>query len=162
MLGGHGDQVVSPAALPPGRPFERQVVALGGAAGEDELLVAGADGGSQRPAGLLGGITGLPAVGMTHAPRVAKLLGEVRQHRLDHARIDGRGSVMIEVNHGSERWQKVMQAGISPLHSYTKRVAGVTRLDPFAHPWYFTPPVRLQGSAHTWCLLTHMTVRISR
>jgi len=46
----------------------------------------------------LDGLLGLPAVGVAAASGVAVMLGEVRQHRLDHAGVGPRGRVVVHVN----------------------------------------------------------------
>ena len=47
---------------------------------------------------LLDGLLGLPAEGVVAAGGVAELLGEVRQHRLDHARVAPRRGVVVQVD----------------------------------------------------------------
>ena len=57
-----------------------------------------ADQGGDLLAGLLDGRLRLPAEGVAAAGRVAELLGEVRQHRLDHARVGPRRRVVVHVD----------------------------------------------------------------
>ena len=49
-------------------------------------------------AGLVDGLLGLPAEGVVAAGGVAEVLGEVRQHRFQHPRVDRGGGVVVHVN----------------------------------------------------------------
>jgi hypothetical protein len=77
VLGDLGDDVVAALAVHLGDALDGQVVALGGAGGEDDLLGGGAD----QPRNLLArrfhGLLRLPSKGVVAAGRVAKLGGEV-------------------------------------------------------------------------------------
>ena len=83
-----GDDVVALLPVHLGHALDREVVGLGAAGGEDDLLgIAGADELGDLLAGLLDGRLGLPAERVVAAGGVAELLGEVRQHRLDDPRV---------------------------------------------------------------------------
>src|SRR5438132_6233894 len=79
VLGGLRDDVVALLLVHGGDALDRQVVALGGAAGEDDLLGRRSDQGGDLVAGFLDGGFGLPAEGVAAAGRVPELLREVRQ-----------------------------------------------------------------------------------
>src|SRR5262249_58370461 len=93
-----GDDVVALLAVDRGNALECQVVALGGAGGEDDLLGAGADEGRDLLAGRLDGFLRVPAEAVIAARRVAVVLGEEGQHRLDDARITAGRGVVVQVN----------------------------------------------------------------
>ena len=76
----------------------RQVVRFGGAAGEDDLFGGRADQVGDLLAGLLHRFFGLPAEAVIAAGGVAEDVGEVRPHRLEHARVHRRGGVIVHVN----------------------------------------------------------------
>ena len=76
---------------------EREVVGLGAAAGEDDLLLAGAERRGHLGARLLDGRARLPPQAV-QLGRVAVALGEVRQHRLEHLRVDRRRGRVVEVD----------------------------------------------------------------
>src|SRR5581483_202678 len=78
--------------------FEGEVVALGGAAGEDELAGAGPEELGDLAAGLLDRLRSALAEDVRSAGSIAVLLGEERQHRLEHARIDAGGRVVVQVD----------------------------------------------------------------
>ena len=98
VLGHLGDDVVAALAVHLGDAFEGQVVALGGARGEDDLLGRGAD----QPRNLLArrfdALLGLPTKAMVAAGRIAELGCKVRHHRLQNPRIERGGGVVIHIN----------------------------------------------------------------
>ena len=83
MLGLDGDDVVALLLVELGHALDREVVRLGRAGGEDDLLVVAADQRRDLLARVLDRGLGLPAERVVAARRVAEVLGEVRQHRLD-------------------------------------------------------------------------------
>ena len=94
VLGRDRDDVIAAVAQRVRDPFDRQVVGLGGAAREDDLARREAPMSAATCArARVDRLLRLPAVGVLPARGVAELLGEIRQHRLEHARIDGRGGV---------------------------------------------------------------------
>ena len=98
VLGGGGDDVLAALRMKLDRALDRQVVRLGRAAGENDVARLGVDqGGDLRPR-LLDRLFGLPAPRVAAARRVAEALAEVRQHGFEHARIDRRGGVVVEVD----------------------------------------------------------------
>ena len=86
VLGDLGDDVVAALAVHLGDALDGEVVALGGAGGEDDLLGGGADELGDLLAGDLDRLLRLPAELVVAAGGVAELAGEVRHHRLQHAR----------------------------------------------------------------------------
>ena len=98
VLGYLGDDVVAALAVHLGNALDGQVVALGRAGGEDDLLGGRANQLCHLLAGLFDRLLGFPAKGVVAAGRVAEFRGEVGHHRLKHARIHGRGGVVIHVD----------------------------------------------------------------
>ena len=98
VLGDARDDVVALLAVHLGDALDREVVRLGRAAGEDDLLRVRADQIGDLLARLLDRLFGFPAERMVAAGGVAEVLGEVRQHRLDDARIDRRRRVIVHVD----------------------------------------------------------------
>ena len=104
VLGADADEVIAAAARALGDAADGEVVAFGGAAGEDDLRGRGADRRSDRRPRPLDGLARRVAERVADAAGVAVLLREVRQHRLDDARVDARRGVVVEVD--EERgWQ---------------------------------------------------------
>jgi hypothetical protein len=68
--------------------LDREVVRFGGARGEDELARIGIDQRSDLAARPLDSLGGDAAIGVARTVRIAEILGEIRQHRLEHARVD--------------------------------------------------------------------------
>jgi hypothetical protein len=95
VLGLDGDDVLPPPLADPRLALEGQVVRLGGAGGEDDLLAGAADERRDLLARPIYCRLRLPAERVVAAGRIAEVLGKVRQHRLDHARIDPRGGVVV-------------------------------------------------------------------
>jgi hypothetical protein len=96
VLGLDGDQVLALLAVVRGHALDRQVDGLGGARGEDDLLAVAADQRRDLAAGRLDRGLGGPAEDVVAAGGVAEVLGEVRDHGLEHPRIDRRGRVVVE------------------------------------------------------------------
>ena len=91
-----GDDVVPLLPVHLHDALDRQVVGLGPSRGPDELLgIARADQPGQLLAGPLHAPLRLPAEGVVAAAGMPELLGEVRDHRLEHPRIDGRRRVAV-------------------------------------------------------------------
>src|SRR5206468_13019588 len=72
---------------------------FGGAAGEDDFPETRAYQLRHLLARAFHRLGGLPAEGMIPAGGIAEVLAEKRQHRVEHARIDGSGGVRVEVDH---------------------------------------------------------------
>ena len=98
VLGDGGYDVVAFLAVHLGHALDGQVVGLSGAGGEDDLLRSGVDEGGDLLAGGVNPLLGLPAEAVVAAGGVAELVGEVRQHRLQHPRVHRGGSVVIHIN----------------------------------------------------------------
>ncbi len=98
VLNGLGDDVVALFAEHLRDAFNHQVIGFGGAACEDDFFRRGVDQRSNLLARGFHGLFARPAERMVAARGVAKLLGEIRQHRFDHTRIDRGGRVIVHVN----------------------------------------------------------------
>ena len=98
MLGLHGDDMVFLFLVKRTDGFQRNVVGFRRAAGENNFFRIGIN----QPRYLLAryfarGLR-LPTERMAARVRITKLLGKVRQHRLHHPRIAGRGRLIIQEN----------------------------------------------------------------
>src|SRR5205814_3007064 len=78
--------------------FDHEVVALGGPAGKNNLFGSGADQRSDLCARIFNGFFSGPSKRVIAACGISKFFREVRQHRLNDARIDLRGGVIIKIN----------------------------------------------------------------
>ena len=87
VLGCHAHQVPAAARLALADAADRQIVGLGGSAGKDDLLRLSPDCRRDRLAGRIRCRLGFPTIGMVDAAGVAEPLREIRQHRLQHARV---------------------------------------------------------------------------
>src|SRR5262249_895924 len=83
------------------RALDREIVRLAGARGEVDLPWVGVDQCCNLATRLLDGLGGDPAIGVARALRIAKGLGEKRQHCLEHPRIDPRRGLIVEINRRS-------------------------------------------------------------
>ena len=99
MLDGASDDVIALAGVRLRHAFDRQVIRLGRAAGEDNFLRRRADQPRDLLARFLHGLLRLPPELVVAAGRVSELPGEIRHHRRQHARVERGGGVMIQVNH---------------------------------------------------------------
>ncbi len=125
VLGLHRDEVVAAPLVEPGRALDGEVVRLGRARGEDDLLGAGADQGGDVAARLLDGLLGAPAEHVGAAGGVAEVGGEVRQHGLEHTRIHRRGRVVVHEDGELEGHQTVSFALVSSaIGRRTRLVSG--------------------------------------
>ena len=97
VLGHRGDQVIATVAERARGPFDRQVVGFAGAAGEDDLSGTRPDQPGDLLARSVNRFLGVPSERMLPARGVAESNGEVRQHRVEHTRIDRRGRVIVEI-----------------------------------------------------------------
>src|SRR5262249_6824725 len=92
------DQVISLASPALCYAADRQVIALRRTAGEHNLSFARANRRCDaRPCGI-DRLLSFPAKAMAYAPRITEPFRKVRQHRLDHSRIDPRGGVVVHVD----------------------------------------------------------------
>ena len=98
VLGRHRDDVIAAVAAGVRRALDRQVVRFGGAAREHDLAGRRADERRDLGAGTNDRLVRMPAVRVLAARRIAEVFGEVRQHRLEHARVDRCRGVIIEVD----------------------------------------------------------------
>ncbi len=98
MLGCDRNHVIAAVAAGVRRALDRQVVRLGRAAGEDDFAGGCADERGDLASGAANGLVSLPPIRVLPARGIAELLGEVRQHRLEHARIDRCRGVVVEID----------------------------------------------------------------
>src|SRR5205807_671936 len=98
VLGNGGDDVVALLAVHLGHTLDGEVVALGGAGGEDDLFCSRADQLRNLLTSLLHGCLGAPPKRMVPAGSVAEFLHEVGQHGLEHTRIHGGGGMVVHVD----------------------------------------------------------------
>ena len=80
------------------RALEREVVGLGRARGPDDLARVGADQRGDLLARLLDRLLRFPAPGMAARRRVAEVLAQPRDHRVDDALIDRRRRAVVHVD----------------------------------------------------------------
>ena len=73
VFGFDADEVIAAAAVAFGDAADGEVVAFGGAAGEDDFFGVGADGGGDGLAGIIDRVAGVVAEGVTDAAGVAVL-----------------------------------------------------------------------------------------
>src|SRR5208282_4139983 len=92
------DDVVALLAVHFGNTFDGEVVAFGGARGEDDLFRGRADQLGDSLTRQLDRFFRYPSKGVIAAGGVAELLHEVGQHFFENPRIHGRGRVIIHVN----------------------------------------------------------------
>ncbi len=86
------------AFVQPGYPLDRQIVRFGRARREDDFLRRDVQRLGDGAARLVDGVAGLRAERVAGAGGVAENFGEVGTHRLEHAVIDGRRGVAIEID----------------------------------------------------------------
>ncbi len=116
VLGDAGDDVVALLAIHLGDALDREVVGFGRAAREDDFLRVGADQIGDLLARFVDGLFRFPAERMIAARRVAEMLGEIRHHRFDHARIDGRCRVVVHVDWKFD-WHRFIPLGVTSVTS---------------------------------------------
>ena len=78
--------------------LERQIVGFGRTACENNLLRMGVDEPGRLPSRVFNRFLGPPSKFMIPAGRISEFLAEIGQHRLEHARIDRRGRVIVEID----------------------------------------------------------------
>ena len=98
VLGDATDDVVALIFVKLDDALDCQVVGLGGAAGENNFLGLGADQRGDLVARATDGLFRFPSEAMVAAGGVAELLGEIREHRIEHTRIDARGRMIVHIN----------------------------------------------------------------
>src|SRR5215475_6198064 len=98
VLGGGRNDVIALVTISPGNPLQGQVIRFCGPTGEHNLFWPGPNEGGNLLAGRVHCFFGLPTIAVCAARRIAKLVGEVRHHRLEDGWINGRRGLVIEVN----------------------------------------------------------------
>jgi len=98
VFGDRGNDVIAFLAVPRGHTLDREIVALSSSGSKNNLSCS-------RPNQIRNSLTGClyslltgPSEGMIATGSVAEVIGEVRQHLLEYARIDGRGGVIVHIN----------------------------------------------------------------
>ncbi len=86
------------------------VVGFGAAAGEDDLLGAGADQGSDLLTRCFHGGAGFLAWGVDGSG-VGEFRGEIGQHGVEHFRLDGSGGVEVEVDAVHKATPRILLVG---------------------------------------------------
>ncbi len=104
--------------------MNREVVALRGAGGEHNLFARlGIDEPGDAVTRVFDGGFRAPAESVRAARGVAEVLREIREHRLEHARVERRGGVIVEVDgelqsHGAfkrrARPSRAPELGVAP------------------------------------------------
>ena len=98
VLGHLGDDVIAALLVHLGDALDGEVVALGRARGEDDLLCRRADQFGDLLAGVFNGLFGFPAKGVIAAGGIAELSRKKRDHRFEHTRIHGASRVVIHID----------------------------------------------------------------
>ena len=98
MFGYGRDDVIALLSIHLGDTFDGEVVALGGARGENDFLGSRANQFGNLLARILNGFLSCPSKWMVPAGGVAELFHEVGQHGLEHARIHGGGGMVVHVD----------------------------------------------------------------
>src|SRR5882672_12714746 len=98
------------------------VVGLGAAAGEDDFLGAGADECGDLLARCFHSAAGT-LTGSVDGSSVAKFLGEIGKHGVEHFWLDGSGGIEIEVDAVHKAIHRILPAGLSYLHEVGSEIA---------------------------------------
>src|SRR5579875_2173579 len=98
MFGSGRDDMISLGPIHGGDAFEGQIIAFGGAAGEDDFARMSTDQVGYLLPGLLDGLIGFLTETMGQAGGVAVTLSEVGQHRLDHTRVGSCCGIVIQIH----------------------------------------------------------------
>ena len=118
---GHAGHDVPAIAGADGAP-DREVVRLGRARGEHDLLRQGADQRCDLRARRIHRLLGGPAMGVLRRVRVAEALGEVRQHRIQRARIERCGRMVIEVHRQLQRLAAELDRAERPRRAHLSSI----------------------------------------
>ena len=98
VFGRRGDDVITFLLIHLDHAFQRQVIGLGSSAREHDLLGVGVNEIGNVFARLVHALFGFPTEGMVPARGIAELFGEIREHRIHHARVAGRGRMVVHIN----------------------------------------------------------------
>ena len=98
VFGDHRDDVITLLPVHLGDALDGEVVRLGGAAREDDLLRARADEVGNLLAALLDRLLSLPAERVVAAGGIAEARAEIGQHRFQDARVHRRRGVVVHVD----------------------------------------------------------------
>ena len=134
VLGRSRDDVVSLRAVSARRAQDREVVALRGAAREDDLLRRGAHAFRDMASRLVHRRLRLPAEDVAARGRVSERAREVWSHRFEHPRIHGRRGVVVHVDrqlhHGPETGILCRGADADPLQLANRRSDDICPVPP--------------------------------
>src|SRR5215469_12585960 len=98
VFGDRGYDVITLPAVHLGHTLDRQIVALGGCGCKNNKLGARSNQiGNSLPSYLYSFLSG-PPEGMIATGSIAEVIGEVRQHFLEYAWIDGRSGVVVHID----------------------------------------------------------------
>ena len=122
VLGLRGDDVVAAILQELGRALDGEVVGFGRARRPDDFLARSADQRADLIARRLDRLLGRPAEAVRSAGGVAEHLREVRQHRLEHARIDRRGRVVVHVDGELQYFTSLISRSLRPAAVRVRRV----------------------------------------
>src|SRR5450759_426258 len=147
--------VCSATPEPDGVPEDGEVVGLCGARREDDLLGLRAEAAGDGGAGVFERRRRVVADGVQRR-RVAEGAAEVRQHRLDHARVDGLGGLVVGVDDVAH--QNHIVAPASSARSF--KVAAPTILTPSMSSTVSQPSICLEAS-HTYTVMPMSRVFLS-
>ena len=98
MFGLAGDDVVAALTIFSGGANESKIVGFGCTAGPDDLLGLGADELSDLAACRLNGGFDGGTERVRQAGGITKMLIEIRQHGLEHLRVEWGGGCVVEIN----------------------------------------------------------------
>ena len=98
VLGFHRDDVFATVLIKLGDAFEREVVRLGRSGGKHDLARVRIDQCGHLRTRLFDRLFCFPAIRVRARSRVAKMLGNVRNHFLRHTRVSRRGRRVVHIN----------------------------------------------------------------
>src|SRR5437588_7768964 len=105
--------------------MQSNVVRLGRAGGEEDLVRLRAEKTGDGDTRVFERACGLPSMLVRKRRRIAEYVGEVRKHRLDHARIARRRGVVVEVDRRRRHGKMIAPDATLRLPVYVWRCATV-------------------------------------
>ena len=97
VFGNAGDDVITLFPIHSGHALQRQVVGFGCATGEDNFPGIRSNQKCDLLAGVFDGSFGIPSKLVIAACRIAKLVGKVGHHGIEHSGIERRRCVVIHI-----------------------------------------------------------------
>ena len=98
VLGFHRDDVFASVLVKLGDAFKRKVIRLGRAGGEHDFARVGVDQCGYLRTRLFDRLFRFPTIRVRARSRIAKMLGNVRNHFLRHTRVSRRGGRVVHIN----------------------------------------------------------------